>query len=105
MYQVVLSNCPDTKTAEQIARRLVTDRLAACVNIMPNVSSVYYWQDEIQQDTEVMLIIKSKQSQFAQLASLITELHPYEVVEVIALDIQQGNEPYLNWINNMVKNN
>ena len=105
MYQVVLSNCPDTKTAELIAHRLVTDRLAACVNIMPNVSSVYYWQDKIQQDTEVMLIIKSKQSLFAQLESLITELHPYEVVEVIALDIQQGNEPYLNWINNMVKNN
>ncbi|MEW6997908.1 divalent-cation tolerance protein CutA [Colwelliaceae bacterium BS250] len=105
MYQVVLSNCPDTKTAERIAHRLIADRLAACVNIMPNVSSVYSWQNEIQQDTEVMLIIKSKKSQFVQLESLITELHPYEVVEVIALDIQQGNEPYLNWINNMVKNN
>ncbi len=104
MYQIVMTNCPNAETAKHIAQQLVINHLAACVNIVPNILSIYEWQGELQQDNEVMLIIKTKQSSFQQLEQTITKLHPYDVVEIIALDIQQGNELYLNWINQMVNN-
>ena len=99
MYQIVLCNCPNDEVANNIATRLVSDKLAACVNIMPKIKSVYRWQDEVHQDVEIMMLIKTKQALFSQLEKTIEELHPYDVVEVIALSIQQGNELYLNWIN------
>ncbi len=105
MYQIVLTNCPNEDVANLIAQRLVTDRLAACVNIIPKITSIYAWQGVIQRDEEVMLLIKSKQSAFKQLEQVITQLHPYDVAEIISLSIQQGNELYLNWINDTVKNN
>ncbi|TRX53145.1 divalent-cation tolerance protein CutA [Thalassomonas sp. M1454] len=103
MHQVVITNCPNDEVAQNIAKKLVTKRLAACVNIMPNITSVYEWQGELQQDSEVMLIIKTKSSLFTELKQHIEQLHPYDVAEIIALDIQQGNELYLNWITNTVK--
>lgn len=105
MYQIVICNCPNTQTAEHIADQLVKTKVAACVNILPSMTSIYQWQAEIHHDNEVMMLIKSKASLFAELEQTITELHPYEVVEIIALNIQQGNELYLNWINDTVKNN
>lgn len=103
MHQVVITNCPNNEVAQRIAKKLVTEKLAACVNIVPNITSVYEWQGELQQDNEVMLIIKTKSSLFTQLKQKIEQLHPYDVAEIIALDIQQGNELYLNWISDTVK--
>mgnify|MGYP000692876492 CR=1 FL=1 len=103
MYQVVLCNCPDSNVAQTIATQLVQEKLAACVNIMPNITSVYSWQEKIETDTEVMLLIKTTQSHFDKLAVLINSMHPYDVPEIVALNIQQGNNAYLNWITESLK--
>ncbi len=101
--QLVLTTCPDEQIAKNIAQHLVTEKLAACVNIVPNITSVYHWQDEIQCDNEVQLLIKTTSDKFALLNTQINELHPYDVVEVIALNIQQGDNHYLNWIREYLK--
>ncbi|OUS27965.1 divalent-cation tolerance protein CutA [Thalassotalea sp. 42_200_T64] len=103
MFQIVLCNCPDSEVAEAIAEKLITDQLAACVNILPKIKSFYRWQGKQECDEEIMLLIKSKQQLFPQLEQTIIALHPYDVVEIIALTIQQGNELYLNWIHDTVK--
>jgi periplasmic divalent cation tolerance protein len=102
-YQLVLTTCPDEQIAKTIAQHLVKEKLAACVNILPNVTSMYHWQNEIQQDIEVQLIIKTVSEKFTLLNARINELHPYDVVEVIALNIQQGDDHYLNWISEYLK--
>ena len=103
MYQLVLTTCPDEIVAKNIAQYLVTEKLAACVNMLPNITSVYSWQDELQCDNEVQLLIKTEESKFVTLSDRINQLHPYDVVEIIALNIQQGDKHYLNWITNSLK--
>lgn len=89
--------------AEQIAEQLVTEQLAACVNLMPGITSVYQWQGKIEKEDEVLLFIKTSAEIFDELSARIEALHPYEVPEVIALDIQQGNSAYLDWIAGSLK--
>lgn len=89
--------------AKQLATHLVTEKLAACVNIMPQVTSIYQWQGEIQQDSEFQLIIKTTVNNFNALNDAISQLHPYDVPEIIAVDIVNGNQPYLNWISESLK--
>lgn len=101
--QVVLTTCPNADVAKEIAQQLVREKLAACVNILPNIISVYHWQNEIQCDNEVQLIIKTNSEKFVALNARINVLHPYDVVEVIALNIQQGDKHYLNWISEYLK--
>ncbi|OUR63002.1 divalent-cation tolerance protein CutA [Colwellia sp. 39_35_sub15_T18] len=101
--QLVLTTCPNEQIANSIAQHLVTEKLAACVNILPNITSIYHWQGEIQRDSEVQLLIKTDSEKFALLNAQINELHPYDVVEVIALNIQQGDNHYLNWIREYLK--
>ncbi len=102
-FQLVLTTCPDEPTANTIAQQLVTEKLAACINILPKITSVYHWQDELQCDSEVQLLIKTNSEKFSLLNARINELHPYDVVEVIALNIQQGDNHYLNWIRESLK--
>ncbi|WP_394176572.1 divalent-cation tolerance protein CutA [Thalassotalea litorea] len=102
MYQIVLCTCPDKSSAVNIANALVDEQLAACVNLVESVTSIYQWQGQRQQDQETLMIIKSAKHLFTALEKRITVLHPYDVAEIIALDIQQGNEAYLNWIDSMV---
>jgi len=97
-YQLVLTTCPNEQVAKTIAQQLVQEKLAACVNIAPNLISVYRWDNKIQCDNEVQLFIKTSSEKFTLLNARINELHPYNVVEVIALNIQQGDKHYLNWI-------
>jgi len=96
--QLVLTTCPNIDIAKTIAQHLVKEKLAACVNILPNITSIYHWQDELQCDEEAQLLIKTNSENFALLNDRINELHPFDVVEVIALNIQQGDKHYLNWI-------
>ena len=103
MYQLVLTTCPDETVAKDIAKHLVTEKLAACVNIIANITSVYTWQEQLQCDSEVQLVIKTQATSFTKLNERINQLHPYDVVEVIALNIQQGDKQYLNWISNSLK--
>lgn len=95
---IVLCSCPDEQTASIIANRLVAEGCAACVNIVPGILSVYQWQGTIENDDELLLIIKSRQDCYPALETLIQELHPYELPEIIAVSIERGLNGYLEWI-------
>jgi len=95
---LILCTCPNAESASRIARALVEERLAACVNRVPGLTSVYRWQGEIHEDNEVLLLIKTQHERFESLRARIIELHPYDVPEVIALEIAAGHAPYLEWL-------
>ncbi|CAN5707480.1 divalent-cation tolerance protein CutA [soil metagenome] len=95
---IVLVTCqPDD--ANKLATDLVTERLAACVNVVPSVLSIYQWKEKIEKDTESILIIKSHRDLFSLLEARIKELHKYDVPEIVSLPIEAGHAPYLNWLN------
>ncbi|HEX7369763.1 MAG TPA: divalent-cation tolerance protein CutA [Rhodanobacteraceae bacterium] len=98
MPLLCLSTCPDAETATRIARVLVEERLAACVNRIPGIHSTYRWQGEIRDDAEILLLIKTTRERFDGLRARLAELHPYDVPELIALDIGDGLPAYLDWI-------
>jgi periplasmic divalent cation tolerance protein len=96
---VVFNTCTSTEEAQRVARALVEKRLAACVNIIPGVRSVYRWKDVIEDDEEVLLAIKTSRALLDELRVEIERLHSYEIPEVIALPVVDGSERYLAWIN------
>lgn len=98
-YRLVLTACPDQASAEDLARCLVEGRLAACVNILPGVRSVYRWQDAVQSDDELLLIIKTRADGVQSLIRVVQERHPYELPEVVSVPIDTGLGQYLGWIN------
>jgi len=102
--QIVFCTVPDRETAEHIAANLVTDRLAACVNIVPGVTSIYRWKDSIEQDAELLLIIKTHSAVFDTLAGRVQALHPYELPEVIAVSVSDGLPAYLDWLSTSLVN-
>nr|XP_023969178.1 protein CutA isoform X2 [Chrysemys picta bellii] len=91
--------CPNEKVGKEIARMMVEKHLAACVNIMPQITSIYEWKGKIEEDREM---IKTRSSRIPALTDFVRSVHPYEVAEVIALPIQQGNAPYLQWVGETV---
>jgi periplasmic divalent cation tolerance protein len=93
-----LSTCPDAGTATRIARALVEERLAACVNRLPGIQSVYRWQGKVVEDAEVLLVIKTTSERFEALRGRLVELHPYEVPELVAIEVSGGHGAYLDWI-------
>lgn len=93
-----LSTCPDAETATRIAHALVEERLAACVNRIAGATSTYRWQGRIQNDAEVLLLIKTTRAHFAALRDRLLALSPYAVPELIALEVVDGHVPYLEWI-------
>lgn len=95
---LVLTNCPDETVANTIARAVIEEKLAACVNILPRVQSVYRWQGSVESASEVPLLIKTAASAYPALERRIAELHPYELPEIIALPIAHGLPAYLNWL-------
>jgi periplasmic divalent cation tolerance protein len=95
---LVITNVPDAPTAESIARQLVEQGLAACVNVMPHVRSIYRWQGAIEEAVEVTLLIKTTDARYAELESAIKAAHPYEVPEIIAVPVATGLPRYLDWI-------
>jgi periplasmic divalent cation tolerance protein len=95
---VVYCTVPDAKTAEAIARSLVKERLCACVNRLPSVTSYYIYEGEFFVDSEELLIIKSDKAHFEALERRIGELHPYDVPEIIASEIVDGSDAYLKWL-------
>ena len=95
---VAFCTCPDEAVAERIAAALVEEHLAACVNRIPGIISTYRWQEEVHRDNEVLLLIKTRRARFEALRQRIVELHPYELPEVIAVDIALAHGPYLDWI-------
>lgn len=95
---LVIANCPDEACANRIALAVVEAGLAACVNLLPRVQSVYRWQGAIESASEVPLLIKTTAGRYAELEAAIRELHPYDVPEIIALPIAQGLPAYLEWL-------
>ena len=97
-YYVILNTCPDLETAEAIANTLVDEELAACVNIIPGVRSVYLWEGQRTTSQEHLLLIKAMASDYEVIEKTILELHPYELPEIIAVFISAGLPEYLDWL-------
>ncbi len=97
-FCTILVTCPDRLQGERIARELVSRRLAACVNLIDNITSIYHWQEGIVQDQETLLIIKSTSENYGRVEQAVHALHPYELPEVISLQIERGSHRYLRWI-------
>ena len=95
---LVLSTIDTHQEAERIAQHLVEERLAACVNIVPKITSIYRWKGALERATEHLMIMKTAEDRLSSLTHRIKELHPYEVPEVIALSIEDGDLTYLEWI-------
>ncbi len=96
-YIVALVTCPPDR-AETLARTVVEERLAACVNIVGGVRSVYFWQGQMCDDSEALLVMKTRLARFEQLRARVVALHPYEVPEVVALPMVAGHAAYLQWL-------
>lgn len=98
----VYITCGSQEEAQKIGASLVQDRLAACANIIPGMTSIYQWKGKIEQDQEIVLIAKTTRSQLQALTQHVTQLHSYEVPCVVALPIQGGNPDYLQWIKTVI---
>ena len=100
---VVLCTVPTLELAKIMANGLVKEKLAACVNIIPNITSVYEWDDKICEDKEFLLMIKTNASKYPKLESKLLATHRYEVPEIIALPIERGSRAYLKWLGKFLK--
>jgi periplasmic divalent cation tolerance protein len=94
----VLTTAPNADVADRIGTTLVGERLAACANLVPGVRSVFWWKGEVSQEAEVLVLLKTTAGSLGALRRRLVELHPYEVPEMIALDIREGHAPYLDWV-------
>jgi periplasmic divalent cation tolerance protein len=95
---IVLVTCPNRRVAEAIGRALVEERLVACANVVPGLTSIYRWQGRICRDAEVLVLLKTRRPRFGALSRRVRELHPYSVPEIIALPVALGAATYLAWI-------
>jgi periplasmic divalent cation tolerance protein len=97
-FVVVLITASTEAEAAKIARALVGEHLAGCVNILPRVRSLYWWQGKVQDDREALMVVKTRKALLRRLKRRVKELHSYSVPEVIALPLQEGSEEYLRWL-------
>ncbi|UCD42702.1 MAG: divalent-cation tolerance protein CutA [Chloroflexota bacterium] len=103
-YIIVLITCPNKEVSEEVANALLDQKLAACVNMMTPVTSLYTWEGEINRDEEMLLIVKSRADLFEKdLIPAVKAIHPYDVPEIIALPIIMGSEDYLGWIKDVTR--
>lgn len=100
---VILNTCPDEQVAQTLATQLVERELAACVNIVRGITSIYRWQGQRECEQETLLLIKTTTACYASVEAFITEQHPYEVPEIIALPVSAGLPAYLNWLTAQTK--
>lgn len=103
MYVVVLVTVPDVETGVKIARELVSSRLVACVNVVKDVRSIFFWEGKVDEASEVLLVMKTRLDKMDEVVRRVKELHPYQVPEIIALPIVYGLESYLKWIDEVVQ--
>lgn len=101
-HSVTLVTCPRAAVAKKIAKALVEERLAACVTLVPGVTSVYAWKGALCADAEILLVIKSRADRHAAIARRVKALHPYTVPEIVHLPIAAGSADYLGWIDESV---
>lgn len=102
-YSTCITTVSKDEDARRLARSLVEKHLAACVNLVPGVQSIYEWQSTIHEDNEIILIIKTRRDSVQQVIDFVKKNHPYDVPELIELPILSGNPDYLKWIDSIVK--
>jgi periplasmic divalent cation tolerance protein len=95
---IVLTNLPDRAAAVQLAQELVARRLAACVNVLAECTSVYRWKGAIESAAEVPVLIKTRAGRYAEVEAAIRSLHPYELPEIVAVPVRHGFDEYLQWV-------
>ena len=95
---LAITTFPTVDKAAEVARTLVAERLVACVNIVPGVRSIYAWKGEICDEGEVLCVVKTRSEAVEALRARLVALHPYEVPELVVLDVTAGHEPYLSWL-------
>lgn len=103
LYRVALTTCGSEEDAARLAKELVGRRLAACVNIVPGVRSFYWWDGSVQEDGEVLLVMKTRVEVLHDLEAAVQELHSYDVPEFVVLPIAEGSAAYLRWIDDNVR--
>ncbi len=97
-HHLMFCTCPDVTTAGRIAEALVAEQFAACVNLVPGITSIYRWEGQIQRDAEVLILIKTTSERVAALTERLRALHPYAIPEIIAVPITEGLHDYLSWV-------
>ena len=102
-YLVILVTAASADKGRGLARTLVEERLAACASVVPGVVSTFRWQGEVQEESEVLVVIKSRAALFQALERRIRQLHDYEVPEILALAVEHGSPPYLEWLGNQTR--
>ena len=100
---IVFITTPSLKDSRKIASALVSERLAACVNMIPGLESTFFWKGKICRERENLMVVKSTETRFSQVAKRVKQLHPYTVPEIIALPIVKGSKAYLKWVNEMTR--
>ena len=95
---VVLVTAPSAEKAAELGRALVSERLAACANVISAIRSIYWWEGKVQDEPEALILLKTTRDRFEALRDRVLALHPYQVPEVVALGIEAGSEKYLAWI-------
>ncbi len=101
MY-IIFNTCPNKEEAEDLARKLVEEKLAGCVQIVPQITSFYYWENEVQKDEECLLLIKTLPENFPALSEFIEANHSYTVPEIVAVETEKVSENYLKWLNTVL---
>ena len=96
---VVLCTAPDEATAQELASRALTEKLAACVTILPGATSLYYWEGKLEQEYEVQMLLKTRQSHQQALLECLKSHHPYQTPELLVLPVTHGDNDYLSWLN------
>ncbi len=97
-FVAVVVTVPSAELAAHLAKLLVTEKLVACVNILPGVRSIYAWQGSLCDEEEVLCVLKTRRALFSAVRERVTGLHPYQVPEIVALPLVEGNAPYLAWL-------
>nr|XP_029736306.1 uncharacterized protein LOC115271024 isoform X3 [Aedes albopictus] len=101
-HSIAYVTTPNANSAKELARKLIEHKLAACVNIIPGLTSIYQWEGKMNEDQEILLMIKTRTSRVDELSKFVRENHPYSVAEVITVPIENGNPPYLDWLSKTV---
>jgi periplasmic divalent cation tolerance protein len=99
---VVMTTAPDKAEAEKLAGSMIEEKLAACVQILPQMTSVYFWEGKVQNEPEHLLLIKTLEEKFDELSEFIRANHSYEVPEIVAIEAENVSEAYLNWLSKYV---